>query len=242
MNLRDLQRSFQRGVLGGGDAVPQANGMQVYGNNYRGQLLGALRDTYPHTATWLGDDVFACEALAYVMRRPSHAWSLNTYGDQFPAYLAERLPEQPAVAELAWLEHALRDAFHGADAPPLSLHGLAVGNWDEAAFVFVPTVRFCYLRTNAAALWAGLSAGTSPLIAQVLAQPVAVRVWRMDLSPRFTSMPADEAACLDLAMAGASFGELCTYLAGIYPGEDIAPRAGGILREWLDAGMVQRVA
>jgi hypothetical protein len=213
----------------------------VYANNYRGQLAGSLRDTFERVERWLGSEAFEEHIAAYVETHPSSSWNLNGYGEDFPAFLSLVIPLPDPAAEIAWLDHALRNAFYSRDVTAAVLQGLTVNDWERATFSFVPSLRFRWVHTNASSIWAALSALSTPPTVSLLAEPVAVRVWRQQLTPRFTSMPSWETECLDLAMAGGTFGELCTLLERLCPDADIATVAGQLLREWFDGGLVTAV-
>lgn len=243
MKLIDLQRALLASLAGAeGSIAADPRGVRVYANNHRGQLLGALRETYERVARWLGDDVFEALALGFIDENPSAAWSLNDYGHGFPDFVANALLQPDPAAELAWLDHALRQAFYARDASPLTLRAVVVADWEQATFTFVPSLRFRHLHTNAAAIWSALSTLEGHPAPALLPAPVAVRVWRSNLAPRFVSMPPHETACLDLAMAGGTFGDLCALLAAQEPDADIAAVAGQLLREWFEDGLVASVA
>lgn len=239
MNLRDLQRGFLASLTGAGalrGADPR--GMRIYANNYRGQLVAALRDTFEKTALWLGEDTFDRHAASYVDVHVPSSWTLDDYGDGFPEHLDTAYPDDPEVAELAWLDGALRRAFAGRDAAPLTVERLVADDWGKVEFVFVPTLGFRRLRSNAAAIWSAMAAGDTPPAAIPLGTDTGVRVWREGLTPRFASMSAQECACLDLALAGGTFGEICTLLEHDVGAGHVAHEAGLLLRAWIADGLV----
>ncbi|MGN6481134.1 HvfC/BufC family peptide modification chaperone [Luteibacter sp.] len=243
MNLAGMQRQLLGALL---EYAPEASvasaGLRVYANNVRGQLVEALRETYERAERWFGVERFTAYANAYIEAHPSGDWNLNRYGADFPAFLAGELPPSDPGDEIAWLDGALRDAFYGADVAPVALHDVTVTDWDQAIFRFIPSLRVRSMRSNAPALWAALNAASVPPDAMVLPEPVAVRVWRADLTPRFTSMAPWEAECLVSAMSGATFGALCAQLAAIEPETDVTVRAGQLLRAWFDDGLVSDIS
>ncbi|UPG90218.1 DNA-binding domain-containing protein [Luteibacter aegosomaticola] len=242
MSLARLQQQFLSAVLGEGDAAPaDPRGMRVYANNYRGQLAGSLRDTFERVERWLGEEAFEGHVAAYVEAHPSSSWNLNGYGEDFPAFLVHAVPLPDPAAEIAWLDHALRNAFYCRDVTPAVLQELTVSDWERATFSFVPSLGFRWVHTNAPSIWAALSSSSAMPATTLLPDPVAVRVWRQQLTPRFTSMPPWETDCLDLAMAGGTFGELCALLERLRPDADIATVAGQLLREWFEDGLVADV-
>ncbi|WP_250633448.1 putative DNA-binding domain-containing protein [Pinirhizobacter soli] len=243
MNLRDLQRSFVTNLLGAGASPPGASmeGMSVYAHAYHSQLLTCLRDTHAKTREWIGEEAFDRAGKAYVSVHRPHSWSLDDYGDGFASYLGEEWPDDPDVGELAWLDWTLRRAFSGPDATPVAMASLTDVHWDDAVLTFAPTLRWRYVRSNVAALWRALDEETSPPMAAPGSVPPALRVWRHGFSTRFASMSAIEAACLDLATMGASFGEVCRDLAARVGEEEAASGAGSMLGDWLREGVVTAV-
>jgi hypothetical protein len=239
MNLRDLQTRFAS-TLRGSPAVEglDGRGMAVYTNQYRSQLVASLRDTYAKTRLWLGDGVFDELAEAYVAATPPDSWTLDAYGESYIPWLDGHYPADPEIAELAWLDWHLRRTLSGPDARPIGLDGLVSADWDTVEIRFVPTLRFRWTRSNAAAIWHALASERMPPAAEIFDVDAGVRVWRRDFSPRFTSMLAPECACLDLALAGASFGEMCEALTRLHEPDTAARQAGALLRSWVEDGIV----
>lgn len=240
MNLRERQKAFAAALAAG--LVPaevDPRGMAVYANNYHGQLVAALRDTYEKTLLWLGGETFDALASAYVAAHAPSSWTLDAYGEAFVEHLDVAYPADAEVAEIAWLDWHLRRAFSGPDAPVLGVGDLQADDWDAVELDFVPTLRFRRVKSNATSIWRALGDGVSPPAPVTVEEGVGARVWRSDLSPRYASMTADETSCLDLAMAGASFGEICAWLGHRYDGEHAARIAGGCLGAWTAEGMLR---
>jgi hypothetical protein len=239
MSLHDFQRDFVHGITSGDvPAGVDPRGMRVYARNYHGQLIASLRDTYAKTHLWLGDDAFDAEAGRYVDRHAPSSWTLDAYGDRFADMLDARFPADPDIGELAWLDQALRRAFSGVGAEAIGMSGLVADDWDRIGFGFVPTLCARRLRTNAVVIWKALADGTMPPAATALSHDGGVRVWRDGLAPRFSSMDADEYACLDLALAGGTFGEICALLVRRHGVEGVATEAGRLLRTWVGDGLL----
>jgi putative DNA-binding protein len=240
MSLRDRQRAFAVALAAG--AIPEgidAKGMAVYANNYRGQLRACLRETYEKTVLWLGDDAFDANATRYIDRHHPSSWTLDAYGEHFVRWLEDSYPADVEVGELAWLDWYLRRAFSGPDAEPMAVRDLVADDWDSVEIDFVPTLCFRPMRSNAVAIWRAIADGATPPPVVIVAEGVGARVWRHGLSPRFASMTADESTCLDLALAGASFGEICASLGRFYDDEQTARIVGGCLGAWTAEGMIR---
>lgn len=248
--LLDLQRSLRDHILAQdassrppGIPTSGAPGLLVYRHAYRAQLVANLRDTYEKTCLWLGDEAFDEAALAYVDAHPPSAWTLADYGEGFADLLATRWPDDLEVAELAWLDRALRSAFDGPDAEPVTAESLAAVDWDRAVLGFVPTLRVEAVRTNVAAIWTSLAEQETPPAAARLPESAAIRVWRVGLSPQYRAIESLEEHALRLARNGASFASLCQDLATRFSDPDAAAQAaGGFLATWIQDGLVMAVS
>jgi hypothetical protein len=238
--LGEFQRTFLAAVLQPGSTAHEQPGMRVYANNVHGQLLAALCDTYEKTRRWLGEEAFQQHAASYIARHRSTSWTLDDYGDAFADHLSAACAETPEVGELAWIDLRLRRAFSGTDAAGVRLEALDIEDWERVELVFVPTLSVRLLHTNAPALWAGLAAGTVPR-PQMALPGSGVRVWRQGWEPRFQSIGHEEYACLDLALAGASFGEMCTWLSSAVGPDRVAATAGSLLHAWTNDGLVAAI-
>ena len=217
-------------------------GLSVYRNNYRGSLRDCLRNTHEHSWSWLGDEGFDAAADSYIALHTPHHWSLDAYGEGFARHLAACLPDDPEVAELAWLEWALARAFDGADAEPLSAAGLGDVDWEQARFTFVPTLTLGTMTTNAAAIWTALAGDQPPPQPAILPAPATVLVWRNGLAPCFRTLEPAEARALRGAQAGASFGAICAMLAEELDEEAAAGAAGALLGQWLGERLIAAIA
>lgn len=252
--LQALQASFQRHLLEGapeiatavvaGHGMGTARRLQIYHRAYRARLADALRDSFGHTARYLGEDWFSADALAFIEATPSNHASLNDYGAGLPAWWALRYPQDPDIAELATLDWALRRAFDGPDAPVLTLADLgavAPDAWGRIGFVLHPTYRRLVFTHNTLAVWSALDQEQTPPTAATLPTPTDLLVWRRGHRPHFRSLGAIERTALNALHAGASFAALCTDLAAQHPQADIAVEAGSLLRRWVEEDLLSAI-
>ncbi|EGF90803.1 hypothetical protein ABI_22140 [Asticcacaulis biprosthecium C19] len=221
-------------------AVAPTRGHAVYHNAYRGRLKGVLAETYAKLKLWLGDEGFDAVATAFVDGFPSRSWTLNVFGEEFAAYLAEFYSQDPEVAELAWLEWALHTSFSGRDSANVTAADLTDIDWDRAALVFVPTLALRPVTSNAAAIWQALAGTTQPPAAARLDSTAHLCVWRHGLEPKFKTISSDEAAAIDALRGGLSFPDLCARLAATQ-GDSAAGIAGGWLAAWIGDGQLARI-
>ena len=249
--LLALQSAFQSHLLGSDAAIDAAitagrgiavqRRLGIYHHAYRARLEGALRDTFSHTATYLGEEWFDADALAFVQSHPSAESSLNSYGAGFAAWLLARHPRDADIGELAALDWALRRAFDGADATPLdlaSLAGVAPDAWQRIGFTFVPTMTRLPMTQNTLVLWHALDQNETPPRAQTLAEPSDVLVWRRGQQPHFRSLAAFESQALTALHRGQSFAAVCEHLAEAFAPLDVSVEAGRLLRRWIDEALL----
>jgi hypothetical protein len=135
--LRDLQRGFAEAVLtrnldGFADAIAPgrfapAQHLQIYRNNVTISLTAALEAVYPVVARLVGTDFFGYMADQFIRRHPPASGNLHDFGDELAGFLsgfapAAQLAYLPDVARLEWAWH---EAFHGADRGPFDVVRLA---------------------------------------------------------------------------------------------------------------------
>jgi hypothetical protein len=243
MSLAAMQRDFRAWLLDASSTMQgrlvHAGGLDVYHNAYRVQLVDCLRETFEKLAFWLGEDAFVAAARTHIEQNPPHGWTLGVYGEGFDRTLAALYGDDPEVAELARLEWMLCRAFDGPDAQAASAATLGPVDWDLAVFELVPTFQMANAQTNASAIWSALSAHEPPPGAARLPKPGALLVWRQDFTPCFRSTDAVERDALEKIAHGMSFGELCAHLVAQLGPDAGVERAGALLGQWLQDGLIR---
>jgi len=252
-SLKELQESFQAGILAGDDAIlgevkdsareKRAVLFGVYRNAYVARLAEILGEDYEQTHAYLGDAGFAQLVKAYIDANPSDQRNVRWFGRHFPDFARTTAPfaNHLEVTEIATLEKALADAFDGPDAELLGLDTLAAipaEDWPYLTFQTHPAAIRLTFDTNAAEIWSALKDETAPPQPTRLPEPQALLVWRHDLMARFRPLPTEEAMMWDEAAKGVRFGVLCEMVA-TFAGEDGAElRAATYLRGWVDTGLL----
>lgn len=128
----------------------------VYRASFEANLCNALRDTYPVVNRLVGEDFFGQAARAYLRAHPSRCGDLHEYGAHFATFLAALdslgdLPYLPDVARLEWLAH---QAFHAANAEPLTLGVLAKLSPEACAgLCLLPSVRLMHSEFPVHRIW-----------------------------------------------------------------------------------------
>jgi hypothetical protein len=257
MRLRQLQRDLQCHLLGEQNAIadaivdapplPVPDRLGIYRNAYRVRLIEALDDTYPIVHAVLGDEVFQALGEEFVAAHPSVHRSIRWYGGELAEFLSQCPPyaEQPILAELALLEWTLAEVFDAADAEPkprAALSAIDASAWSELRFEFHPSLRRLHLQWNTTAVWQAMSRAAAPPDPACGEEPMPWLLWRQNLQNYFRSMTADEAAALDAALRGATFGEVCAALGDWLPDDEIPLRAATLLGLWADSGIIVGIA
>lgn len=247
MSLIELQRDMRNWLIRedrwaarrlGDDAAP---GLRVYLNNYRAQLVACLEDSFARTHDWLGDAAFRQAVIAHIERVPPSSWTLDAYSRDFPATLALLYPDDPEVAELAWIDCALGEAFVGPDAPAADAAMLGDVDWDSATLQFTPTLDVGDLSTNAPAIWSALAAGDLPPAAEPLPEAGAILVWRQEQISRFRAIDQVERQALLAARSGLSFAAMCDGIVAALGHEKGIALAGQLLGQWLADGLITKI-
>lgn len=93
--------------------------INLYRNNLRSNLGGALAAVYPTVLELVGEDFFDGLALRYIRLHPSRSGNLQEFGGLLPDFIAgldaaAGLPYLADVARLDWAWHAV---FHSTPAP-----------------------------------------------------------------------------------------------------------------------------
>jgi hypothetical protein len=244
MNLKALQHDFRAWLVDGGEddaarfdrrARP---GLLVYQNNYRSQLVACLSEAFERLHAWLGDEAFLAAAIAHIdAETPTH-WTLDAYPSAFPTTMARLYPDDPEVAELAWMDWALARAFTAADAAPLTSAAIAQVDWDRAGIVFTPSLVMAEIATNAAAIWSALAADEMPPPVRQLPETASLLIWRDGFTPRFRTIDPVERGAVERMLAGGSFTDLCAALVEDMGETGGVAQAGALLGQWVGDGLI----
>lgn len=253
--LLGLQSLVQQHVIGSADATALIDGdaahagqrLGIYARAYRLRLVDALVDAHEKTRAWLGSDRFERAALRYIDAHPPTTRSLRWFGDRLADALADWLPREPAVAELARLDWALRGAFDGPDAPVLdaaALEAIAPEAWAGLKLALHPTARLLSFEHNTVAIWQALDDDAEPPPLERGSHPVSWLVWRKGLQPHFRSLHPVEVELLQGALAGVGFAASCERAAALDTGDtpdELQWRIGACLRQWLEDELLSAV-
>lgn len=240
--LAKLQRRFITEIAEGDDGpASSSRGMAIYRNAYRARLADALATSFERTQYWVGDELFSAASAHYILTQPPVSWTLDAYGAQFPAALAKLFGEDPEVAELAWLEWHMQQAFAARDigaltAADLAQAGLAESDWEDLRLV--PAAGFACrpITHDIASLWHGLSGTADDLPPKPNVDEAVLLIWRKDFSPQFRQIGPAEWAALDPMLRGESFGAVAAAA-----GDEGIAQFGQWFAQWLGEGLFSTI-
>lgn len=180
--LLELQRTMRMALLGDGrpppeilgGKVPAAARFHVYRNNVIGNLIKALRLTFPATERLVGSEFFAAAAARLITQAPPRSADLYEYGDLFPRFLQTFPPSRhlaylPEVARLEW---AVNKALHAPRLPalkPVALTSLPEGAQPDLVLLPDPSLTLLQLAYPSSAIWKAVLAADAQERAQRLA-------------------------------------------------------------------------
>ena len=236
MTLAARQQAFYAEISATDDGAALSSlGMAIYQNAYRSRLIAALETSYERTRRWVGEAAFTAAACHYIIAHPPTGWTLDSYGNHFPAVLAELFAGDPEVAELAWFEWHMQQAFAALDRPELTAQelteaGLAQADWESVRFSMAAGFTARAITQDCAGLWQAMIGDHPAEFALQPALPSVLMIWRKGLSPHYRVISPAEFAALDCLAIGAPFGE-----AALRAGEPA--QFGGWFAQWLSEGL-----
>lgn len=241
--LAAVQQDFRDWlVLADADAAARlapggSPGLAVYQNNYRVSLMDSIAASFERLAAWLGDERLAAAAAHYIDRHPPHAWTLDAYGRDFAAFLADHHAADPEITDLAAIDWAIGEAFVAADADPVDAAALGAVDWDSAAIRPVPSLRTLAVTTNADDLWRALARGETPPRAEYRHEGLLL-VWRQGFDPVMRRADPVEIRLVEESLRGTSFARICEGLAETMGEGGAVQAAGAVLGRWVGEGLV----
>jgi hypothetical protein len=250
--LASIERRLARAIAGNEDAGdllrPNRQGgearLSIYREGYRLRLAEALGSNFPILKAVLGDDDFERMAFDYIEDHPSQSPSIRWFGEHLVEWLAadDARIGHPSLIDLARMEWALGTAFDGPDAEALGfadLSTIAPERWPQLRFAPHPCVRVIALSWNVEPHWKALTADVNAETEAPVEVGHHLLVWRNALETQWRSVENDEAELLIACFAGEDFSMLCLRAERRH-GEEAAQRVAGLLRAWVEAGILAR--
>jgi hypothetical protein len=124
--LLDADAAVPPGLIGP-EGTPSARRFSVYRNNVIVGLIEALKAAYPVVRRLVGDAFFVAMARTHATQEPPVSPIMLDYGAGFPDFIAgfEPAATLPYLADVARLERTWVEAYHAAEAIPLTRSAVA---------------------------------------------------------------------------------------------------------------------
>jgi hypothetical protein len=185
-------------------------------------LTDFLSHDYPRLRLYVGETAF--NAMARHCLAATETPKVRVLSQHLPDFLDLTKPfsKSPELPDLARLERAFQAAVNAPDAPIITN-----APQRRSSFELHPSVQRLQLRTNAASIWAALTAGELPPPPARLEVPQELLVWRQGAASRFRMLGREEAVAIDAAARGETI--------------ELDQSSEGFLRGWLEAEIVSAV-
>lgn len=174
--LNDDLSDFARAILRGEEPSSRINksyqnysvdiAIEVYRNNYRGNLHDTLAGAYPVIEQLVGKDFFRLLTRQFIGQHLSHSGNLHHYGAEMAGFIAAFEPAQglPYLPDVAALEWACHCAYFADDAATLDIGKLAQIPPEQYPYLILHVHSACHLvrsRYPIAAIWHAHQPGAS---------------------------------------------------------------------------------
>lgn len=204
--LLDATRATPRGLVGP-DGLPSPRRFAVYRNNVVAGLIETLKENYPAVHRIVGDEFFRAMAGQFATTHPPQSPIMLSYGEGFPEFIDgfEPATALPYLADVARIERAWTEAYHAADAEPLSASDLLAIDQDRLAQVRLalhPSLRVTQSQFPALTIWRMNIAGGEPEAVDIGADGEDALIIRPSAEVRVHQIPMGAAALVRSLGAG----------------------------------------
>ena len=215
------QNAFVRALLD--PELPPPNGLEashgfpperrfaIYRNNVCVGLVDALAERFPICLQLVGDEFFRAMAQCYVRERLPRTPMLFEYGDEFATFVSNFAPARDLayLADVARLEYAVGQAYHAADAAPLSLdflRALPLDRLESATAVLHPSTHVVASAYPIVSIWRR-HMSDDEMTPVELDHGEEALVVRPELAIKVAALPAGGSAFIDALGSGGTFDE-----------------------------------
>jgi hypothetical protein len=215
----------------------------IYADAYFYRLLDCMKEDFPATLAVAGESAFHDLVVSYLVQHSPTEPSIFHLGQHLSSFLFRHpLQERwPFVAELASLERALIDVFHGPDAKPLTpadLRVVAPTDWPTFMLRTHPALQVLDCRWRVTDVLRALDSGAD--WSEPHREAVAVLVWRQVTQVYYRELEPSERDALAVTAKGASFSAICEAFATRLERDGAAGAINRMLTRWLTDGILIR--
>jgi hypothetical protein len=208
-------------IITGTERFSARDRLGIYANAYVYRLLDIFKEEFPCTYAILGDINFHNLITGYLIEYPPSEPSVLYAGRHLPHYLKTTsgpagvpVARFPFLADVARLERACIEVFHGRDAEALeqtSLRSLTPESWPAFRVRLHPAAQILDLDWPIDVLMTAIKEG------RVWEPPerasATILVWRTNSEVHYRPLEPGERAALKTAEDGADFASICASLA-----------------------------
>jgi hypothetical protein len=239
---RGMPRGGLDAIVRGDDRLSAEDRVDIYANMYFYRLLDVLREDFPATLKVLGDDNFHNLATGYLLEYPPTEPSVIYCGLHLAAYLRDHpmRKDAPYLADLAALERAVVEVFHGPDAAVLDaeqMRSIAPEEWPALKLRTLPAVQVLKLEYRVGDLLRAVEEDREwkPADAGV----VEVIVWRRNSRVFYRELEKVEARAIAALRKGVTFAKICDLVAADRdPVRDPVEELNRLLARWVSDGVL----
>jgi hypothetical protein len=201
--------------------------VEVYRNNYRGNLHDALAGAYPVIEQLVGRDFFRLITRQFITQHASRSGNLHHYGAEMAGFISAFEPAQELVylADVAALEWACHCAYFAEDAAMLDISRLAQispGQYADLILHIHPSCHLLRSRYPVASIWHAHQPGAnSDFHIDLDSGSSNALVTRKDDVVMVSKLSAADADWLQGIQSGISLGEATAATLERYPGFDL---------------------
>lgn len=220
-------------VVAGPNGKAAVKRYNVYRNNVIVSLVDALAAVFPAVQRITGVEFFRAMARFHIRETPPHSPLLFEYGRDFPDFIAryDYAQAMPWLADTARIERAWLDAYHAADAMPLSAETLASvppTHLGKTAFLPHPSTRI--VRSQYAAVTIFTANRSPEPVRQIdAADPEDALITRPGLDVVIHRLPAGGASFIEHLVAGLPLGEAAAATSATFPRFDLSRNIAGMI-------------
>jgi Putative DNA-binding domain len=245
-----LQNGRLDAVIAGNKRLSAGERLTIYANAYFYRLYDVFKEDFHCVYTILGDVNFHNLITGYLIEYPPSEPSVFQAGAHLPHYLLSisnlagiSLSQWPFLADLARLERACLEVFHGADAEALeerSIRDLRPESWPSLGVRLQPSAQILELEWATDKLMTAIKEGRP---AEAPARVSAtILVWRQNCQVRYRTLARGERTALKWAASGRDFASICAALADDLESSwevvDLASIISQMLTVWLRDGLL----
>ncbi|MFI4939642.1 MAG: DUF2063 domain-containing protein [Burkholderiales bacterium] len=216
--------------------------IEVYRNNYRGNLHDALAGAYPVVEQLVGKEFFRHMTKRYIEQHLSRSGNLHRYGAEMAKFVAAFEPAQELayLPDMAALEWACHCAYFADDAAALDIGKLAQIPPEQYPDLMLHTHPSCHLvrsRYPIAAIWHAHQPGASSDFHIDLSSGACnALVSRKDDVVQVGELSAADAAWLQSMQAGMPLGAATAATHEHYPDFDLPAALSNLAAQGVLAG------